>query len=109
MLGSSQRPQREWPTARTRPATRPTIVRTSGANAALPEPAGRGVQLHRRARCRILACKVRGNYWRVGYSTDTTAAAPRGTPCGTPTRSAPASHCACHIATYRTPSGHPAA
>ena len=37
MLASNQRPQREWPTARTRATTRPTIVRTGAAIAALPD------------------------------------------------------------------------
>jgi ABC transport system ATP-binding/permease protein len=51
MLGSSQRPQREWPTARTRAAIRPTIVRTSGASAALPDrlPLDHGLTVGRQA------------------------------------------------------------
>ena len=51
MLGSSQRPQREWPIARTRAATRPTILRTSGASAALPDrlPLDHGLTVGRQA------------------------------------------------------------
>jgi ABC-type multidrug transport system ATPase subunit len=37
MIGSNQRPQREYPTARTRTAPRPTIVRTGGATATSPD------------------------------------------------------------------------
>ena len=51
MLESSQRPQRERPTAHTRAATRSTIVRTSGANAALPDrlPLDHGLTVGRQA------------------------------------------------------------
>ena len=37
MLGSNQRPQREWPKARTRTTTWPAIGRTGGAIATLPD------------------------------------------------------------------------
>ena len=37
MLGSNQRHQREWPTARSRTITRPTIGRTGGAIVTSPD------------------------------------------------------------------------
>jgi ABC transport system ATP-binding/permease protein len=51
MSASNQRPQREWPTARARATTRPTIVRTGTPIAALPDrlPLDHGLTVGRQA------------------------------------------------------------
>ena len=51
MIGSNQQPQREWSTARARTAARPTIVRTDGAVATVPDrvPLDHGLTVGRQA------------------------------------------------------------
>ena len=51
MLGSNQRHQREWPTARSRTITRPTIGRTGGAIVTTPDrlPLDHGLTVGRQA------------------------------------------------------------
>ena len=51
MIGSNQQPQREWSTARARTTARPTIVRTDGAVATVPDrvPLDHGLTVGRQA------------------------------------------------------------